>query len=105
MIGGNKGPEKIRRAALALAEKFVETLDRGERVAPMLAPWLREQATEDSLDAMFNGFRSWTGAFEKCSPTGQVELNDVTGGREKGLLNFLSATRLLSKNRSKSSSA
>jgi len=65
VIGGNKGPEKERRAALALAEKFVETLDRGERVAPMLAPWLREQATEDSLDAMFNGFRSWTGAFEK----------------------------------------
>lgn len=65
VIGGNKGPEKERRAALALAEKFVETLDRGERVAPLLAPYLREQATEDSLDAMFNGFRSWTGAFEK----------------------------------------
>ncbi|MBK7951763.1 MAG: DUF4019 domain-containing protein [Deltaproteobacteria bacterium] len=67
VIGGNGGPEKERRAALTLAAKFVETLDRGERITPMLAASLREQATDDALDAMFNGFRSWTGAFEKRS--------------------------------------
>ncbi|MBY0402130.1 DUF4019 domain-containing protein [Myxococcota bacterium] len=65
VIGGNEGPEKERRAALALASKFVETLDRAERITPMLSAFRREQATDDALDAMFVGFRSWTGPFEK----------------------------------------
>lgn len=65
VIGGNRGPEKERRAALAFAAKFVETLDRGERVTPLLASFLREQSSKDTLDAMFNGFRSWTGPFVK----------------------------------------